>query len=265
MRVRIGMAFIASLVFLGAFAPRHAAQAIENDPCSINLSQLIAGLVEAQSVASAGRPEESLVILRAGSEFLDRLANECETTLNAGAEATPEATEEALVNLSIPGSFRAPNGAFVFDYPPEWEINDFIAFPQDSGTVTIGNSAEAIEALSSQQPVLVSGQQAVLILGSAPEIVTNGEMDSGATVEAILGYFIGTFRSLYSEIGEIESLEIVGRDAGRVFFGGEGFDAVIYAVELEAGARYVTVVGTGAKGEIEALIDVVEHVAGTLQ
>ncbi|GEM_PF-1229069 len=250
--------------------------------CNINLSAIMGGLTEAQAAASSGDTDIALDVIRAAAEALTRIADACEQQLalntpEATAETTPsvEVTEtvsadsgtpepRTMQSLSVPGNFYAPNGVFAFDYPPEWTISDFISISSDSGAISVGSTTEAITALNAQSPVLSSGQQAVLILGGSVELITSGELNAGG-IEAILSYYQGIGERTYSETSTPETFDLNGRAAGRLTFGGEGFDAYMIAIEIETDVRYAVIVGTSAKGERDAIATIVDSIALTIR
>ena len=246
------------------------------DPCQFNLSQLIAGLVEAQAASSSGQPAGALPVLRAAAQALTTLADRCEASLNPAqvtpevtpdpnsltvAEVTPEATAETL---SQPGVFVADNGAFTINYPPEWITATYLPIEPNNGAITIANSEETLTAMNAQSPVMAAGQQGLQIIVGNPDALTNFELNA-PTLDELLGYFIGTFERIYTEIGTPETITVGDRNVGRLFFGGESFDAVLYLVEITPGARYAVLAGIGAKGERDAIIPIVEAAVTSLQ
>ncbi len=249
---------------------QHRAIAQESDPCSIDLSQIVAGLVESQAVIAAGEPASALPVLRAVAEALTIFADRCEASLAEGEvtpepapEVTPEATR-AIETMSGPGTFVSPNGVFAFRYPTEWVINEFIAIASSAGQITVGSTQEAIDALNSQLPELSSGQQGVQVFGGASEILTGGEITDG-TIDSMVAYFVGTFERQYPEVGTPEVFEINGHPAARLDFGAPTFDSVIYVLALDNNQRFVIVGGVAAKGERDALIPVIEQIAASVE
>mgnify|MGYP000367033756 CR=1 FL=1 len=242
----------------------------QDDPCRFNLSQLVAGLVEAQAAASSGEPAGALPVLRAAAEALTILADRCEASLSGamatdpGAVTVTEVTPEATVAISVPGVFVASNGAFTINYPPEWIASDFLPLPPNNGAVTIGSTAESLTAINTQSPVMTTGQQGLQIIVGTGDDLTNFELNQ-ATLEEMLGYFIGTFERTYPEIGTPETVTVADRTVGRLTFGGESFDAVLYLVELEPMTRFAVIAGIGAKGERDALIPIVEAAVSSLE
>ncbi|MDX2162033.1 MAG: hypothetical protein SF162_11960 [bacterium] len=248
-----------------------------DDPCAFNLSQLVAGLVEAQAASSAGEPENALPVLRAAAEALTILADRCDEALNAAEMAAPESAPEstpplestpsdgapAAGSLSIPGSFRSPNGELVFDYPPEWTISAFIPFTEGSGAVNLATSDAALQALNVADPVLAPGEQAVQIVTGSPDSITNAEINEG-DLEALAAFFIGTFERRYDDLSAPEYTTIINRPAARILFGTDNVDGVVVIVQLDE-LRFVVIGGLGAKGERESLIAAIDSIAGTLQ
>ncbi len=242
----------------------------ESDPCDLDLSQLVAALVEAQAVIATDQPELALPVVRAAAEALTIYADRCEASL-AGAEATPEPAPEvtpeatrAMETISGPGTFVSPNGVFTFRYPQEWLINDFIAIASSAGQVTIGSTQEAIDALNSQLPALASGHQGIQVFGGAPEILTGGEITDG-TIENMIAYFVGTFERQYPEIGAPEFMEFNGHPAASLTFGAPTFDSVIYVLSMDDNQRFVILGGVSAKGELDALIPIIAEIAASVE
>lgn len=252
--------------------------------CNLNLSQIIGGLAEAQAAASSNDTSNALLIMRAAADALYQLADQCEAqlappptailpeaTVDPLATVDPNATPEATQAAPVPGEFNAPNGAFSFDYPTEWLSSPFVAAPDGiSGLISVGSSQAAIDALGAESPVLAASDQAVLIIGGTPAVITNDEIDSGG-IEEILNYYQGVFRSLYTEASEPETFTVNDRRTGRLTVGGEAFDALLIVIELVPSdgvpgqGRYVVLVGTAAKGELPALTPIIESMAASLE
>ncbi len=169
-----------------------------------------------------------------------------------------------METMSGPGTFVAPNGVFAFRYPPEWLINDFIAIASSAGQITIGSTQEAIDSLNSQLPALTSGHQGIQVFGGTPELLTGGEITDG-TIESMISYFVGTFERQYPEIGTPEFMEFNGHPAASLTFGAPTFDSVIYVIALDDNQRFVILGGVSAKGELDALIPIVEEIAASVE
>lgn len=266
LRQRLTLAFASILIALPLIVhtPAATAQATaqSDGACDRNLSQLVAGLVEAQAALSSGDSQNAIPVLRAAAAALTTIADECEASLG-GTSASTDSTPIPQ-SVSIPGSFHAANGAFVFDYPPEWTVSDFIAVQDNSGAVSIANSADALAALNGNPIVLASGQQAVQILGGTAVALTNGEIDQG-TIENLTSYFQATFEQLASTLEEPETFESNGRPASRMLFEGENFDGELVIVQLEDGARFIVIGALAAKGERDTLIPIIDSIAASLQ
>jgi hypothetical protein len=213
--------------------------------------------------------------MRAAAEALTILADQCEASLaGTSAAVTPQAgditsvaevTPEATAFIAVPGVFVAEGGAFTVNYPETWVTSDYLAISDSEGALTLADSEDTLSAISSvQSPVLAAGQQGLQVIIGTPDNLTNFELNQ-ASLDQMLAYFVGTFERTYPELGEATTVVIGDRTVGRLEFGGDAFDAVLYLVELEAQSRFAVIAGIGAKGERDALIPIVESAVLTLR
>lgn len=208
--------------------------------CAIDLSDVVAELLQAQAAASGGDTEAGLTQI---AEVRAALAEITDACAEAGIEA----------GVLLDNRFVAPNNAFIVYYPSGW-VEGIFSPNAEAGAIYLGSTPLAAQALNTSVPQIAAGEQALVVaVGSAN---TFGVRET-PSIEAILQQFGERMLADFETTAELEMSSLADRAVGRVEFSSETFDAVMVGIQLEGRDLYAIVVGVAAPGEL----DTVRHLA----
>ena len=240
MRFHKLVAIVAILICIPTFAA-----SAQQTTCTIDLSSVVAELLQAQATASGGDAEASLVQIA-----------EVRAALAAITTACAEAGVDAGVVLD--NRFVAPNNSFTVDYPSGWVEGNF-STNAEAGAILLGSTPTAAQALNTSIPQLSPGEQALVVaVGSANTFGVGGENPS---LEAILQQFAERSLADFETTGELEMSSLEDRSVGRMEFGGEAFESVLVGIRLGDRDLYAIVVAVAAPGELDLVRRLADAVA----
>jgi hypothetical protein len=213
--------------------------------CTIDLSSIVAELLQAQATASGGDAEASLAQIAEVRAALAAITTAC-------AEAGVD------VGVVLDNRFVAPNNSFTVDYPSGWVEGNFSTNAK-AGAILLGSTPTAAQALNTSIPQLASGEQALVVaVGSANTFGVGGENPS---LEAILQQFAERSLADFETTGELEMSSLEDRSVGRMEFGGESFESVLVGIRLGDRDLYAIVVAVAARGELDSVRRLADAVA----
>jgi hypothetical protein len=228
-------------VVLMIFIPAFGASAQD---CTIDLSGVVAELLQAQAAASGGDNEAGLT----------QIAN-VRTSLAAITAACAEVGIEAGVVLE--NQFVAPNNSFSVNYPSGWVEGNF-STNADAGAIFLGSTPLAAQALNTSIPQLAYGDQGLVVaVGSAGTF----DVAENPSIEAILRLFAERMLADFETTADLEMFSLEDRSVGRMEFSSETFEAVLVGIQLEESDLYAIVVAVAAPGELDAVRRLADAVA----
>lgn len=246
--MRKTMRFAALIMFLfPMFGLAHHAYA-QDATCTIELSSLAAEVITTQAVASGGDIPAGIAGVTSLRDQIRAIREACEA---AGVQAV----------AVLDGRYVAPNASFRTEYPIDWIIGNFTPAPSGGGIV-FGNSQGAITSVSSRNPILNPGQQAIILTVTTAEAY-GIVIDEAAPLTSLITQFAAQAVAMYDR-----SEPVVDEEAGfaRLAFAPpepvEGIEIAQVQGEVMISrlpeGRYAFVIALTLPGEYPALQPIAE-------
>jgi hypothetical protein len=216
--------------------------AAQSSLCRVDLSQVTALLTRAQAAASSGDQAAALALINRADDLLAAAENRCDLPV---VEMTAELGDEFA------------GDGFTLRLPQGWSAN-----ADATGSLVIGSSPEAVNAMAAAEPELASGQAGMLIAFGTPAQLSGGALRQG-DLDALARYYQIVLGGQYLLRGAPNFYVLEGKPAAQMEFSGSNFEGHVVIIETSPGL-YAVVAAAAPRAEAGLLLPVTQAVAASI-
>jgi hypothetical protein len=233
------MVILAAMVLLAVGLFPAAAQ---GSLCRVDLSPVTALLTRAQAAAAAGDEAAALALIDRADDLLAAAENRCDLPVVA-------------VTAELGNEFAGDG--FTLRLPQGWSAN-----ADATGSLLIGSSPEAANAMAAAEPALGSGQSGMLIAFGTPAQLSGGALRQG-DLDALARYYQIVLGGQYLLRGTPGFYVLDGKPAAQMEFSGSNFEGHVVIIESSPGL-YAVVAAAAPRAEAGLLLPVTQAVAASI-